>query len=153
GSAAPFRAAGTLAFGAAVWAVYVMAVRCGLAARPAFGLAALFALHPFNSWFYFQGWWIGNSLMVAMTPVVWTCYKRAAADGGRMFWAKAALVAGSVYASCLFKDTGILFVPMLLGPALFGGFGSAFRRWAAFASAAAGGAVYFLHRMLVMGAK
>jgi Flp pilus assembly protein TadD len=144
---APFRAAAALALGLAALAVYAAGLRIGLDRAAALAAAAFFAAHPFNSWAYFQGSWLGNSLVVPLMFLAWAVFEKAA-SAGRRAAAWIPVFAGLVYLACAAKDSGALVVPML-APAAFR---CADRRrgLAALGAGAAAALLYFIQRAFVL---
>lgn len=147
GSAGPFRAAAAAAFSLAVLSVYALARRVGAGPRASLAAAVFFALHPLNSWLIFQGAWIGNSLVLPAMLLAWIAFDRASdhPSGWRLAGAGAA-----VYLACLCKDSGLLLVPILIPPAVWGIRGETRGRYAALGAAAAGAAAYLVQRAWVI---
>ncbi len=147
-----FRAAGSLAFGLAIFSVYWCGRRLGFSKNLSTVCAAAYATHPFNSWLYFQGSWIGNSLAISSMLAVWICFDLAIKSSNSRFPLWCFCLFFLTYVAGLCKDSGTLIVPMLF-PLVLGCSKAPFiRRMAAWLSSAAGSALFFEHRFLVMSA-
>ena len=148
-SAGRFRAVAAFAFGLAILAFYAAARRLGLPEDWAFGMTALFALHPFNSWSYFQASWIGNALVIpAMALVFWVWDRAVRTERFRAAWALA--LALLMYAACLARDSAGLIVFMLVPLAAW--VPKPKRAWAIalWGAAFAGAFLYYVQRSFVI---
>ncbi len=149
-SAAPFRMAGSLAFMCAIFALIVMARRLNLSVTTAWVCAAFFAFHPFNSWFYFQGAWFGNSLALVLMIVSWFVYEYSLNDVSSNDWFWGLTLLGLVYAAGLCKDSAILVVGAML-PLVFSGQRSVpARRWFLWGMMLVGALLLLWHRFNVL---
>lgn len=148
----PFRLFGAFLFGACTVALYFLARYLKLSRGVALCGAAFFAFHPFNSWFYFHGVGVGNSLAILLAAAVWPVFDKAMQTHARRVPAYAFLVFLLVYLSAASKDTGILMVGALLPAVLFSRRSAAFRRWFLWAAALAGALLFVWHRQSVLHA-
>lgn len=149
GAAGKFRALAALAFGLALAAVYGAARRLGLSPGWALGAAAFVALHPFNSWSYFQASWIGNSLVIPAIALVFAAWERAMrSERGLTGWAL--LVAFLIYVSCLARDSAGLVVLMLVPLVVWAEGPKRARACVLWGAAAAGAFLYMVQRSFVV---
>jgi tetratricopeptide (TPR) repeat protein len=148
-SALPYRLLAFLCLFLAAASVYFLARRTGLGADAAGVLALFFALHPFNSWNYFQSSWAGNSLSLVLMAVAFFVYDRGAKEDSRILPRTIALFF-LVYAAGLCKDSGVLIVVLLAPLAFFQNDRPWPRRAALLAAALSGALLFCVHRSVVL---
>jgi hypothetical protein len=81
----------------------------------AFLSALFFLFHPFNSWYSFQGAWVGNCLALVAMIFAWLVYEKLAWSRGRQKYLWTVLVVALGYLACLCKDNGA-FLPLVFLP-------------------------------------
>lgn len=142
--AGPFRAASTLSLGLAAAALYGLARRLAFSPSTGFLSALFFLLHPFNSWFYFQGAWAANPLSLVLMAFGWWIFETKCQSSRWHLWALLLLL--TVYVSCLCKDPGAVLVLMLLPLAIAKGRKGMGRRLIFTAAGALGAGLYIGQR-------
>jgi Flp pilus assembly protein TadD len=110
---APFRAFGAICFGLAILAVYALARALNLGAGWGLASASFFAAHPFNSWYWFQGSWIGNSLLIFFLALTALNFIRIMQIQS-ISLKQGLLLSFTAYLACLSKETATLILLMLL---------------------------------------
>lgn len=149
-AAGPFRAMSALAFGFAIWAFYWFARKIGLSEKEGLVCAFFFALHPFNSWYYFQGSWLGNTLVVPAMVLTWVLYNRSLTSVRPYVLLWMIALAASAYLACSCKDNGALVILMLLPLTLWQKVGTPLRRWISLSLVILGVLLYFVQRTFIV---